>query len=204
MDFLEAAQTPAPWEQKIRQMIANRGQANMSSPPPDDLAGLGNPYYEQRSMEALNQMEGRNPNTSMGDFAGLESIGQYANLPPPESVQGMQNQASLSRALGSIRNSQPQQMQARSPEPQRPIQQVNPKHAQAMSFAKALGFGQQISTPGNAELAYQAMTAMLRKVPLPILLSPQRKAQTQAEFQLLLEHMSQPMNSSSRPPVQPS
>lgn len=90
-----------------------------------------------------------------------------------------------------------------APMPQKP---TNPKHQQAIAFAKALGFGQQISSnPANVELAYKAMDMMLRRVPLPILLNPKRKQQTAMEFQLLLEKLSQPtIASTGRPPIQPT
>lgn len=81
----------------------------------------------------------------------------------------------------------------------------NAKHGQAIAFAKALGFGQQIAaSPQNAELAFQAMTMMLRRVPLPVLLSPKRKPQTAAEFQALLEQLSKPTTQTSKFPVQPT
>lgn len=174
---------------------------------------------EQESLALLNGMGGQTDGygLSVPEQSGNREFNRLvtgSGLTPPEqryvnTREAMLN-ASRSNQDASFEQRQLQQP-TRAPvmkfSPTTVTGNFNPRHGQAIAFAKALGFGQQISSsPQNAEIAYQAMTAMLRRVPLPVLLNPRRKPQTQAEFQALLEQLSRPQQpmSSSRPPLQPT
>lgn len=129
---------------------------------------------------------------------GQQEFNRLTNYNDPRSraqQHYQQLREGMERAQRYNQNPGPErQMQQPASQPQA---QANPKHVHAMAFAKALGVPAQ-----NPEVAFQAMTAMLRRIPLPVLLNPKRKQQTAIEFQSLLQQMQQPQ--ASRMPVQPT